>query len=1018
MHRTTKPETSRSMSSVPYHQSPSLVSLPMLPRPSTAAMASSLALSGVQFDSQKRQRLNSKAGALGSLFRTKAHSKRGSTAGSDTMSPVLEPQDVGDAAWGVGIDYPTAVSPLFSDESLQQLLGSSPQFPAQMPRRPSSPSLSGLPALPESELMDGGPMSPASVSSRRSKREIAASVLHNSAGPFRRLRSGPASKTMSFPPATMENTLYRNVASDEFVVVTPDMCPPASLVSSSVISGVSPLEASVAQATASTAALPVLTEDEDHGRGTNNRGITPRRNQPRTRGALELRARALTQVSKSSEHLLLMRYGSYEDSTDSLVRVSTPSLSASSSEASLPLSQVRKKAPAPLAALSQPRAQSAQRQVQGSALGSGLKPPAQRNMCVLSPAPKGRAGSPRRVSECSFSSTEEQRRRLSPFVQLDTLSPYTMDRLSSTAASATERRRRSPVHRTRRSRTSSTSSANWGLSATSEMTLLAESARAHHARNLSDASDYADDQATPEFDFQIQSAESETFWPDESPLASDADELEQQIAASGFPSSCSAQFNFEVGRDTEPTCESPRQRSQSSGAAGARGTDEIRSIREQAFPRAIASLLDPSSPMGEEVERSMGLNMLAHPRRMRAHTSAILETTREYDEGELSPTIPDHYDFEFDGSTLTQQNDWQLMNPSSSDGEQPPQMHSLPRRRVRKRRVLPKSMFMVSPKHNAIANIVADDALYGESKSSDTLHPGPDEGCDVALEAPCETQVLMAKNDEHCGAPPLAADVATAKHGHGEVSETGVVAIVAPPDMRQLLSMEHIPRMPASIERDMRIGHVARLTLISSGDPGSWQPTRIASFGLRLFACIERAHGMRDLALVNLGLTGIPRGVLRCAGLHRLNMAHNWIDTVPGWLAQLPHLAHISLAGNPLRIVSADLVEMRQRLATLDFGSARNWALLNRRPAPPPRLSPDEQKRVLVRRLQVTAAKRMSAAIGSACLSVTQRQHEATLDRATRMLSVYSNALYSTLREPRSWGHSVALPFPTHSSFS
>ncbi|KAJ2820200.1 hypothetical protein IWW50_005150 [Coemansia erecta] len=1009
----------------------------MLPRPSTAAMASTLALSNAQFDSQKKQRVNSKTGALGSLFRTKTHSKRSSTAGSDTMSPALEPQDMGDMAWGsssnistnvssntsvsvsvsagVGIDYPATVSPLFSDESLQQLLGSSPQFPAQTSRRPSSPMLSGSPALPESAMMSPGPLSPASVSSRRSKREIAASVLHNSAGPFRRLRSGPASKTMSYPPATGGNSLYRNVASDEFVVVTPDMCPPASLVSSSVISGVSPLEASVAQSAVSTTALSTLAADADPARGASNRGITPRRNQPRTRGALELRARALTQVSKSSEHLLLQqqRDGMYEDSTDSLVRVSTPSLSASSSEASLPLFQTRKKAPAPLATLARP--QHTLQLPQSSALGPSFKPPAPRNGYVLAPAPKGRAGSPRRVSECSFSSTEEQRRRLSPFVQLETLSPYTMDRLSSTAARATERRRRSPVSRTRRSRTNSSSSANWGLSATSDITLLADSTRSHHAHNLSDVSDYSDDRAGPEFDFQIQSADSETFWPDESPLASDADELEQQIAASGFPSSCSAQFNFEVGRDTESTNESQRQRSQSSGAVVARSADEIQLIREQAFPRTAASPLDPSSPGSEEAELSMALNMLAHPRRMRAHTSAIPEASREYDEdGELSPTIPDHYDF--DGSTLTQQNDWQLMNPSSSDGEQPQQMNSHPRRRVRKRRVLPKSMFLVSPKHSTVANLVADDVLYHESKSSDTLHLGPDDNSATALEEPCETPVLMAKNDKIQSTLPLAV-AATSKHAQGGEPETVVAAIAASPEMQMLLRLEILPRLPESIQRDMNIGHVARLTLVCSGDTGSWQPARIASFGLRLFACVARAHGMRDLALVNLGLTGIPRGVQRCVGLRRLNMAHNWIATVPGWLSQLSCLEHITLAGNPLRVVSADLVEMRQRLSTLDFGSARGWALLNRRPPPPPRLSADEQKRVLVRRLQNTAVRRMAAAVGSTCLSVTQRQHEATLDRATRLLSVYSNALYSTLHEPRSWGHSVALPLPAHSSF-
>ncbi|KAJ1834725.1 hypothetical protein LPJ63_001728 [Coemansia sp. RSA 2711] len=1013
MQRTTKPETSHSMSSVPYHQSQSLVSLPMLPRPSTAA---SLALAGAQFDGQKRARVNSKAGTLGSLFRTKMHSKRSSTAGSDSMLPILEPQDAGDAAWGVGIDYPATVSPLFSDESLQQLMGSSPQLTSHGARRPSSPTLAGAPELAEAALAAGsanGPMSPASA--RRSKREIAASVLHNSAGPFRRLRSGPASKTMSFPPAVSDNSLYRAVASDEFVVVTPDMCPPASLVSSSVISGVSPLEASAAAAAASSSALPALGADSDAGRGAGTRGVTPRHHHPRSRTNVELRTRALTQVSKSSEHLLLLRDGAYEDSTDSLVRISTPSLSTSSSEASLPLSQApglgmppRKKAPAPL--LTQPRPQHGLQLPQGSALGPSFKPPLPRNACVLAPAPTGRAGSPRRASECSFSSNEE-RVRLSPFVQLDALSPYTVSRLNTTAARASERRRRPSE---RRPRTSSTSSSvHWALSATSDATLLADSSRSRHARNLSDVSDY-DSRRDASFDFQIQSAESETFWPDESPPESDGDELEQQIAASGFPSSCSANFNFEVGRDVDSSGGSPRQRSQSSGAVAAHSPTRA-GAHGHAFPHAISSLLDPSSPASDGAERSMALNMLAHPRRMRAYTSAVPDASREYDDDldlSLSPTIPDHFDF--DGSTLTQPNDWQLMSASSSDGEQLPQLHSHPRRRVRKRRVLPKTMFNVSSKHSS----VADAALYGDSQSSDTLHPGPDDSGAVVLELPRETSAGPGtKHDESRGAFSLAVSagaVATATHAQTGDSETVAAAavIAATPEMQMLLNLELIPRLPRSMQHDLDIAHVARLTLVCAGDAGSWQPARIACFALRLAAAVGRARGLRELTLLNLGLTAIPRSVLRCPGLQRLNMAHNWIGAVPGWLARLPRLEHIVLAGNPLRVVSADLVEMRQRLATLDFGCARKWALLSRRPPPPSPLSADERAQVLVRRLQATAARRMAAAVGATCLSVTRRQHEAALDRATRLLALYSNTLYSTLREPRSWGHSVALPLP------
>ncbi|KAJ2848528.1 hypothetical protein IWW36_003245 [Coemansia brasiliensis] len=979
------------MSSVPYQQSPSLVSLPMLPRPSTAAMASSLALPTTQYEYQKRPRVNSKAGTLGSLFRTKMHTKRSSTAGSDSMSPALEAQDAQDASWGVGIDYP-AVSPLFTDESLQQLLGSSPQLSAHSGRRPSSPSLSGTTALPEAAVAAGSqvPMSPASA--RRSKREIAASVLHNSAGPFRRLRSGPANKTMSFPPASSENSLFENVASDEFVVVTPDMCPPAALVSSSVISGVSPLEASAAVAVAaSSGTLSISNSEADHGRGPSLRAASARRNQPRVRGMQELRTRALTQVSRSSEHLLLLRDGAYEESTESLVRISTPSLSASSSEASLPLSQAtthsgssqilaRKQVPAPLVTGAHNRA------TNGLSANAGQKPKLRQSRFV------GAQG------------TAEDR-RLSRFTQLDALSPYTVNRLHSTAAQASERRRRPTMHQKRRSHSGSISSANWTQAGTSDTTLPNGAAHTRHVRNLSDTSDYAGGNAT--FDFQIQSADSE-FWPDESPVESDVDELEQQIADSGFPSSGSAHFDFEVGRDTEPSCGSPRQRSRSSGAVASREL-ELRNESEHSFPIDAASPLDPSSPISEEAERTMALNILARPRRMRAYTTASPDSSREANDNRSS-MIPDQFDF--DGSTLTQTNDWQLMNASSSDGEQPPQMHSHPRRRVRKRRVLPKTMFqMTSDKRSA----GTDYAL--SYKAAIKLQNACADSSATALQAVCETPIAVEGENDTPRVTEASA-VVTAKNAHAETPKTVVAAIAASPELQMLLNLELIPRLPQCIERDLHIGQVARLTLACSGDADSWQPARIPCFVLRLGACVARAHGLCELTLVNLGLTAIPRSLLQCVGLQRLNMAHNWIGAVPGWLAQMRGLEHISLPGNPLRTVSADLVEMRQRLATLDFGNERRWALLNRRPPPPPPLSSDEKKLALAQRLQSTAIRRLATAVSATRLNVTQRQHEAALDRATRMLAMYSNALYSTLREPRNWGHSVALPFPTHSSLS
>ncbi|KAJ2083501.1 hypothetical protein H4R24_000774 [Coemansia sp. RSA 988] len=986
MQRTTKPETSRSMSAMTYHQSPSLVSLPMLPRPSTAAMASTLALPNVQADHQKRQRVNSKAGALGSLFRTKIHAKRGSNAGSEGMSPVLEPlADLQmEASWEVSIDSPVAMSPLFTDECLQQLLGSSPQLTANGP----TPPLGGPPT--DGELATGG-----SPSARRSKREIAASVLHTSAVPFRRLRQGPANKTLSFPPSG-DAAMYGNnggarPGGDEFVVVTPDMCPPAAMVSSSVISGVSPLEASAAAAAAAAASVASGIDSDSTRSGRGASRSAPRK-LPRGGEALPLRTRALTQVSQQSgEQLLLM---GYEDSTDSLVRISTPSLSASSSEASLPLSHTRKKPPAPLLAWSQPRPRHGGFQLsQGSAPGSGARPPLPRQT-------NGGTGSPRKASECSFSSAEGLR-RVSPFGPLDALSPYTVSRLNTTAARATERRRRSFARRSRPN--SVASSVNWNLSATSDTTLLAGSAHARHIRNASESSEFlsgftAGVHGSP-FDFQLHSAAPEPLWPpDASPLASDGepsdddDDLARRVAASGFPSSCSAHFNIELGRDTESACESPRTRTRSSGANAPR--DAARSPPARVYPRAsraIMSLLDPSSPVHEDTEHSMALNMLGRPRRQRAHTSAVPDAERE-EPAELSDPL------DFDGLTLTQQNDWQLMNPSSSDNDAPPPSHhSHTRRRVRKRRVLPKSMFPVPAKHVLVPSPAHDVSAppKNEHLSSDTLRLRSDAATrpTIAIRQPKKS---VATEDVSRRAVPL--DAATP----------------APPlEMQRLLRLEVIPRTPLSIQCDMRIAHVARLSLRCSGDAHSWQPARIPCFDLRLAACLGRAHGLVEVSLVNLGLTSVPARLLSCRGLRSLDMAHNWIDTAPGWLGRLRCLEHLRLAGNPLRMVSADLVELRHHLVTLDIGRANDWSLLSRRPTPPPTLSPDKRKRVLAARLQSTAARRVATYLDSAVLKATQRQHDKARAHATRLLGLYSDTLYAALREPRNWGHSVAMPLPS-----
>ncbi|KAJ1828634.1 hypothetical protein LPJ56_000992 [Coemansia sp. RSA 2599] len=943
------------MNAVPYHPSPSLVSLPMLTRPSTTA--TSLAISGGSgFGHHKRPRVNSKAAALGSLFRTKIHAKKNSSGG-DSFSPPLGPLDTSDAAWNASLDYPL-VSPLFTDESLQQLMGSSPPVDSQL--------------LP-------GPVSPTS-SSRRSKLE---SVLHNSAQPFRRLRSGPANKTLSFPPAGGESPAQEPAATDEFVVVTTDMCPPASLVSNSVISGVGAAEAqNAARAAAS----------------LDNNALRP--GQTLVTGMPRMRAQ--TNLSKSTEHLLLRRMGSngYADSSDSLVRISTPSLSASSSEASLPLgqgaaggrAQMHRKLPAPL--LTGIRPQHNLQLPANSALGNGFKPPL-----------PGVAGSARKVSACSFSSLEDQRRGALHGPTLENLSPYTVNRLNTTAAKATERRRRSSVHRPRRMRTgSSASSGTWGLSAASDATLLADAAsRPSHVRNMSDNSRLSTDydlhsSSQQSFDFQIQSAVSESFWQhDESPLASDLDDDEEDedgLAAlhdaSGFPSSCSAHFDFGPSSNL-----SPRPRAHTTANA-ARSPDALR-FDAQGYPplspeaAAVLGMLDPSSPLYDDGGALVPLHMLTRSRsRLR----------RMSDVEPASPYIPEQFDY--DGSTLTQQSDWLLMNPSSSDGEQSLQPQH--RRRMRKRRVLPRTLFQTGSPKPAPG---ADEQMYRSSISTETLSAGSGEAEAKSL---AKSHAIAEKILD---ATLAASSTPVAREEAATAAAAKAQPIVLTEDAVRMLELRIILRLPASIELHVHIECVGRLSLLCAGDSRCWQSARIACFAQRLNACLRGATGLRELALVNLGLTAVPKGIQGARGLQRLDLSHNWISAVPSWISGMAQLEHLVLRDNALRTVAADLVEMRHRLRTLDLGGTGGWAVLSRAMSPV-RRSAHERSEALLARLHATAAKRMAACLTATQFSLTQRQHEASRDRATRLLAHYADSIYASLREPRSWGHSVALPFPSH----
>ncbi|KAJ2847510.1 hypothetical protein J3B02_004148, partial [Coemansia erecta] len=765
---------------------------------------------------------------------------------------------------------------------------------------------------------------------------------------------------------------------DEFVVVTTDMCPPASLVSSSVISGVGAAEAQ--NAVRAAASL--------------DGGSQRPAGQMMVPGVQRMRAQ--THLSKSTEHLLLRRMATngYTDSSESLVRISTPSLSASSSEASLPLGQgaagaraqmQRRKPPAPL--LTGIRPQHNLQLPANSALGNGFKPPL-----------PGAAGSARKVSACSFSSLEDQRRDALHGTNLENLSPYTVNRLNTTAAKATERRRRSSVHRMRRMRTgSSASSGTWGLSAASDATLLPDAAaRPSHARNMSDNSRLSVDYdlhsgSQQSFDFQIQSAVSESFWQhDESPLASDLDDDDEEdgLAAmhdvSGFPSSCSAHFDF--GPDSGL---SPRPRAHTTANA-ARSPDALR-FDSQGYsplsPEAVAVLgmLDPSSPLYDDGGALVPLHML---------TRSQSRLRRMSDVEPASPFIPEQFDY--DGSTLTQQSDWLLMNPSSSDGEQSLQPQH--RRRMRKRRVLPRTLFQTGPSKPALG---ADEQMYRNSKSTETLSAG---GNKTEAKAKAKVKALLAKT--HAVADQ-AADVAPSASSSTPVAreEAASHLIVLTEDAVRMCELRIILRLPASIALHVHIECVGSLTLLCAGDSRCWQSARIACFAQRLNACLRGATGLRELSLLNLGLTAVPRGVQAARGLRRLDLSHNWVCAVPSWIACMAQLEHLVLRDNALRTVAADLVEMRHRLRTLDLGGTGGWAVLSRA-ATPARLSAHERSEALLARLHATAAKRMAACLTATQFSLTQRQHEASRDRATRLLAHYADSIYSSLREPRSWGHS------------
>ncbi|KAJ2383595.1 hypothetical protein GGI05_005265 [Coemansia sp. RSA 2603] len=552
-------------------------------------------------------------------------------------------------------------------------------------------------------------------------------------------------------------------------------------------------------------------------------------------------------------------------------------------------------------------------------------------------------------------------------------------------------------------RTGSTASTStWGLSAASDATLLPDAAsRPNHTRNISEQSRFTaeydlNSDSQQSFDFQIQSAVSETFWQnEESPLASDLeDDDEDGLAAlhesSGFPSSCSANFDF----DSKGAI-SPRPRAHTT-AILTRSAEEIRLdaseyARLSTDAAAVLEMLDPSSPLYGNSDTAVPLHMLTRSRsRLR----------RMSDVEPMSPFIPDHTDF--DGSTLTQQSDWLLMNASNSDGEQSTQPQQ--RRRMRKRRVLPRTLFQTNKPKHALG---ADEYMYGNAKSTETLNAAT--GDDTNTKLPSKTLIADDRT-----VPTLTTKTKVKTKAKSKATtEAKPKPLVMTEDAVRMIKFQIIVRLPASIQLHVYAECIGALSLHCAGDSHCWESARITCFAMRLNACLRNTAGLRSLSLVNLGLTSVPKGAQAARGLRCLNLSHNWIAAVPAWIAELSQLEHIILRDNPLRTVAADMVEIRHRLTTLDLGTSNRWALLSR-PMAATQKTAQERSEALLARLHATAAKRMAACLTASQYSLTQRQHDVSRERATRLLAHYANSIYSSLREPRSWGHSVALPFPSH----
>ncbi|CBJ28739.1 Hypothetical leucine rich repeat protein [Ectocarpus siliculosus] len=86
---------------------------------------------------------------------------------------------------------------------------------------------------------------------------------------------------------------------------------------------------------------------------------------------------------------------------------------------------------------------------------------------------------------------------------------------------------------------------------------------------------------------------------------------------------------------------------------------------------------------------------------------------------------------------------------------------------------------------------------------------------------------------------------------------------------------------------------------------------------------LEQVNRSKVLHLTGMGLSRIPRPVLRSVGLTRLDLACNELPSVPAAISSLTNLEHLWLQGNPIASVHPD-IQHCTRLKVLDL---RNTAL-------------------------------------------------------------------------------------------